>query len=46
MCVCVPIGFLGLNNVYLDTNDMSLVQIVPKIKAFEEIVSYIGGHFE
>jgi len=25
---------------------MNLAHIVPKIKAFEEIVSHFGGHFE
>ena len=40
--VCVPNGFLGHNYVCLDTKNMSLVHIVPKMKAFEESVS----HFE
>ena len=43
--MCVSNGFLGLYYVYLDTKNMSLVHIVLKIKAFEEIVSHFGGHY-
>ena len=33
--LCVFNGFLGRDFVYLDTKNMSLVHIVPQIKAFE-----------
>ena len=36
----LPNGFLGHNYVYLDINILSLVHIVPKIKAFGESVSH------
>ena len=44
--LCVPNGFLGLKSVYLDTKNMSLLHIVTKIKAFEEMVGHFGGHLE
>ena len=38
----MPNGFLGLKAEYLVAKNMSLLHIVTKIKAFEEMV----GHFE
>ena len=42
----MPNGFIGLNSVYLDTKNMSILHIVTNIKAFEEMVGHFGGHFE
>ena len=36
LCVHVSNGFIGLQNVYLDTNNIILLHIVTKILAFKE----------
>ena len=37
-------GFIGLQNVYLDTNNINLLHIVTKILAFNESDCHFGGH--